>query len=329
MVARQATLRAAIDWSWDLLVAWEQAALAQCAVFEGGFTLELAEHVIDLSAWPEAPPVMDAVQALVDKSLLRTWVPAAVSRFDLDELYFGMYVSIHEYAGEKLRARGAAALRAAEERHGRCIGAFGADASIEALYGRDGTRRRRALALELDNIVAACRRAVARGDCETAVATYRAAWEVLDLQGPFALGVSLGAAVCALDGLTPVQSELAFLCRAEALMRIGEEQGLRAEFERALERVRSLRDRKLEATILGRLGNFDLWAGRIEESRVHYAAGLAIARDIGARLLEGRLCGNLAIAYQEQVRPARRWRTMRPLLRSGTSWVVCAMRASR
>ncbi len=51
-VARQATLRAAIDWSWDLLAPWEQAALAQCAVFEGGFTLELAEPVIDLAAWP-------------------------------------------------------------------------------------------------------------------------------------------------------------------------------------------------------------------------------------------------------------------------------------
>src|SRR6185295_17862639 len=32
-VARQATLRAAIDWSWDLLAPWEQKALAQCSVF--------------------------------------------------------------------------------------------------------------------------------------------------------------------------------------------------------------------------------------------------------------------------------------------------------
>ena len=45
---RQATLRAAIDWSWDLLSAWEQAALEQCSVFEGGFTLAAAEAVIDL-----------------------------------------------------------------------------------------------------------------------------------------------------------------------------------------------------------------------------------------------------------------------------------------
>ena len=47
--ARQATLKAAIDWSWDLLAPWEQAALGQCSVFEGGFTLEAAEAVLDLA----------------------------------------------------------------------------------------------------------------------------------------------------------------------------------------------------------------------------------------------------------------------------------------
>ena len=58
---RQATLRAAIDWSWQLLSAWEQSAFEQCSVFEGGFTLAGAEAVIDLSPWPEAPPVVDAM----------------------------------------------------------------------------------------------------------------------------------------------------------------------------------------------------------------------------------------------------------------------------
>jgi tetratricopeptide (TPR) repeat protein len=301
-IARQATLRAAIDWSWDLLSPPEQATFAQCALFDGGFTLEQAEKVIDLSTWPQAPSVIDAVHSLVDKSLLRTWEPNRNGRYDFGELYFAMYVSIHEYARERLHGLGAANERAAEVRHGLCFAALGTDDAIEALHHGDGARRRRVLTLELDNIVAACRRAVARADGGTAVATYRAAWEVLALQGPLVLGVSLGGAVCALDSLTPVQRELALLCRAEALMRVGEEEGLRAEFERALGRVRALGDRKLEATILGRLGNVDLWGGRIEDSRVHYVAGLAIARDIGARLLEGRLCGNLAIAHQEQGR---------------------------
>ena len=118
MAARQATLRAAIDWSWDLLAPWEQGAFAQCSVFDGGFTLEAAEAVLDLSPWPEAPSAMDVVQALSDKSLLRMWVPAAKSRYDIEEPFFGMYLSIREYAAEKLDAGGAAARRAAEERHG-------------------------------------------------------------------------------------------------------------------------------------------------------------------------------------------------------------------
>jgi predicted ATPase len=76
--ARQATLRAAVDWSWELLSPWEQAALAQFSVFEGGFTLEAAEAVLDLGDWTEAPPAIDVVQALVDKSLLRAWLPKAI-----------------------------------------------------------------------------------------------------------------------------------------------------------------------------------------------------------------------------------------------------------
>ena len=57
--ARKSTLRAAIDWSWTLPAPWEQAALAQAAVFVGGFTLEAAEAVLELAPWPEAPPALD------------------------------------------------------------------------------------------------------------------------------------------------------------------------------------------------------------------------------------------------------------------------------
>ena len=160
--ARQATLRAAIDWSWELLATWEQAALAQLSVFEGGFTLEAAEAVLELGAWPEAPPAIDAVQALVDKSLLRAWLPKAHSRLDIDEPYFGMYLSIHEYASDKLRAQGADTMIHAQQRHGRWCARFGTDEAIDALSAHGGVRRRHALTLEVDNLAAACRRAVER-----------------------------------------------------------------------------------------------------------------------------------------------------------------------
>ncbi|MDP6935050.1 MAG: adenylate/guanylate cyclase domain-containing protein, partial [Myxococcota bacterium] len=61
---RQATLRSTIDWSWDLLEPWEQAALAQLSVFRSGFDMEAAEEVLDLSAWPDAPWSLDVVGSL-------------------------------------------------------------------------------------------------------------------------------------------------------------------------------------------------------------------------------------------------------------------------
>lgn len=302
---RQATLRAAIDWSWDLLAPWEQAALSQCSVFEGGFTLIAAEGVLDLSAWPDAPPVMDAVQALVDKSLLRRWAPAAApSRHQLDEPYFGMYISIHEYAAEKLKQHGAVQERAAQERHGRYFAGFGTDEAIESLSMHGGPKRYRALQVELDNLVVACRRAVARGDGEIAVAAYRAAWEVLALQGPLGLGVALGAQVCAIDGIAEGQRELARLTHSEALTRVGGSEGLEAQLGHALGHVREIGDRKLEGRIIGKLGTVCLWEGRLDESRAHYASALDIFRELGNSLFEGKMTGNLAIAYHEQGRAA-------------------------
>ena len=60
--------------------------------------------------------------------------------------------------------------------------------------------------LELDNLVAACRRAVAHGDGATAVATLRAAWEAVTTQGPFDLAIDFGMQV---DGLQQIEPTLA------------------------------------------------------------------------------------------------------------------------
>ncbi|GAA1933919.1 hypothetical protein GCM10009837_69730 [Streptomyces durmitorensis] len=53
--ARQRTLRAMIDWSWELLTVEEQGALRQLAVFCGGFTLDSAEAVYGITPGGSAP----------------------------------------------------------------------------------------------------------------------------------------------------------------------------------------------------------------------------------------------------------------------------------
>ncbi len=87
---RQQTLRATIEWSYDLLDAEEQRVLRALSVFSGGCAYEDAEAVCEAQ--------LDTVQSLIDKSLLRRRV-AARPRFLMLE-------TIRELAAEKLAAAG-------------------------------------------------------------------------------------------------------------------------------------------------------------------------------------------------------------------------------
>ncbi len=95
---RQQTLRAAIDWSHDLLTAREQALLRRLSVF-AGWSLEMAEQVCTDELVPRSA-ILDTVAALVDKSLV-VREPEA-----LGQARFRMLDTIREYAAEKLAAAG-------------------------------------------------------------------------------------------------------------------------------------------------------------------------------------------------------------------------------
>ena len=294
---RQATLRSAIDWSWNLLSPWEQAALAQCSVFEGGFTLDAAEAVIDLSPWSDATSIVDTVQLLVDKSLLRTWVPLDKTRHELEEPYFGMYLSIHDYAAEKLVASRAGLQDAAEERHGRHFAGFGSDERVQALYRHGGGTRRRALTLELDNLVIACKRAAAHERGEIAVATLRAAWEALMTQGPFDLAIGLGAQVDAIEEIGPSLRAAALTAIGRANVAAGRLEDANALLRRALALARSANEPTREADVLTRLANAERQQGRMDEARRHAEAALALRSTLGQ--IDGVALAELGVVQRQ------------------------------
>ena len=300
VISRQATLRAAIDWSWDLLSPWEQGALAQCAMFEGGFTLEAAEAVLDLAAWREAPPVLDVVQALLDKSLLRAWVPATRGRYAIDEPYFGMYVSIHEYAREKLRAYGADAESGTERRHGGYFARFGVDEAIDALSTHGGVRRRQALTFEVDNLAVACRRAVARSDPDVAALTYRALWEVLSLKGPLGPGLALGPKVLALQGIGTPRLIDAAINLADALGGSGRIDSARELLQGQLTHARAMADRRREGLLLGQLANLDREQGHMDRAKTNLEAAIALHREVGNLLGQGSALHTLGNLLDQQ-----------------------------
>jgi predicted ATPase len=129
---RQQTLRATIEWSYDLLSPDEQLLFARLAVFRGGCTLAAAEEVAEAD--------LDVLQSLVDKSLVRV----------TDERFW-MLETIREYAAERLHESGEAG--AVARRHAEHFLAL-AEAAEPNLFADTGTWTGR-LVPEHDNIRAA------------------------------------------------------------------------------------------------------------------------------------------------------------------------------
>ncbi|MFI9744112.1 BTAD domain-containing putative transcriptional regulator [Streptomyces sp. NPDC052494] len=107
VLPRQQTLRAVVDWSWELLDEGERAVLRRLAVFTGGCDLAAAETVC---AGESDGHVLDVLGALVDKSLVVAG-PAA----DGQGMRFRLLETVAEYAGERLDEAGERA--ATERRH--------------------------------------------------------------------------------------------------------------------------------------------------------------------------------------------------------------------
>jgi predicted ATPase/class 3 adenylate cyclase/DNA-binding CsgD family transcriptional regulator len=106
---RHQTLRALIDWSYDLLSSEEQIVFGRLSVFAGGWTLDAAEAVArggDVAEWQ----VLDLLAALVGKSLVQAEVIHGSTRYRLLE-------TIRHYAAERLALRAGSDLQDARVAH--------------------------------------------------------------------------------------------------------------------------------------------------------------------------------------------------------------------
>ena len=308
---RSKALRATIDWSWELLTPLERSAFRQCSVFEGGFSLDAAEHVIDLGDFDDNPWVLDAIQSLVDKSLIRPLPDNA-----LGEPRFGMLLSLQQYAAEQL-ASDPEAERACVERHALYFMEFGALCALDALSVAGGEERLRALSPELDNLEAAASRSVGIPAAHAALAAY----EVLHLRGyrgphqlleralsglpadapadlECALRVRLARTHLAAGAHEAVRREVllvrerapvdaheirtdATLCLGQSLHTLGDVPRARAELEGALARAQNHRIPAAQTRVELVLGDHLLKTGASAEAEQHVERALAWSRTVG------------------------------------------------
>jgi predicted ATPase/DNA-binding SARP family transcriptional activator len=184
---RQQTLRAVVDWSYDLLFSDERRLFARLAAFTGGCGLTAAEVVCADDQVP-ADEILDVLSRLVDKSLV------TASGGD-GEARFGQLQTLWQYGRERLGESGEAdAVRA---RHAAYYRQLAAEAH-QGLRGATGPGCRDRLAAESGNLRAALDWYIAAGDADAALSLASGMAWLWFINGDFLegarwLGAALGA----------------------------------------------------------------------------------------------------------------------------------------
>jgi predicted ATPase len=277
---RQQTLRATIEWSYDLLEPDEQLLLARLAVFRGGTTLEAAEAICGAD--------LDRMQSLVDKSLVRI----------RDKDRFWMLETIHEFAAERLRESGEEdELR---RRHVEFFLALAESANLSAEATDLGPRPELVLP-EQDNLRAALDWAAEAGEIELGLRLAIALEQFWVAVGPY-------------EGARRVQAfldraaDLPDVVRARAIRVVGGMIFMTGDFDRgdelmrqSLELFRSLGDEAVVAELLVRLAiHLHYSSGDIAGAHALIDESQAINRRLGSRSTEAMTLGLLGeIAWTE------------------------------
>ncbi len=267
---RGRTLRDAIGVSWELLSPWERAALAQCSVFRGGFSLDAAGEVVSLSGFAGAPSILDVIEALRDKSLLRTQRVG-------DEIRYGLYASTGEFAASTL---GRADAEAVEGRHA----AFYTRAAVawsERVSRAGGGAVMALLLREIDNVQAAVARCLDPGAAPGTVTLGIEALVALDAAfsvhgwSPAFLALLDRAVAPPGEGRVPAR-HLIEAHRVRGKVRCAE--GRTADAERDLGRAIELAvaegDRRLEGRARAVLGLVYRILGRTDDAQAQYERAL-------------------------------------------------------
>ncbi len=312
---RQQTLRAAMDWSYDLLNAAEQKLFRRLSVFVGGCNLEGAEAVCDTKGDLNLD-LLDGVASMVDKSLVQQVEQAK------GESRFLMLETIREYALEKLQASGE---RASTKRAHAAYCLVLAEEEASEPGGAQGTEWVGRFALEHDNFRAGLEWLTETGDAEWGLRLGNALfrfWEIREYlaEGRDRLGRLLklaGAAAAtkartrALFAAGVLAGEQGNYAAAEALIsesqniarQLGDNTGVAvslnalavfardrgsvatacALFEESLALWRELGDLKAVARALSNLANVVKLQGDYERARSLYAECLSIFRGLGDR----------------------------------------------
>jgi predicted ATPase len=271
---RQQTLRATIDWSYELLEERLQRALRRLSVFAGSFSLGAVESVTETD--------FEQISQLTDWSLLK---PTGEGRFFMLE-------TIREYATEQLERTGEH-----EELRERHL-AFFLDLAIEAepnLTGPDQAEWYQRLAVEQDNIREALAHACDTRDGDRAQMLSGTIWRFWLNRGQLDEAGRWYERALALGPGAPTPHARALFGAAHVSEARGEPE-LPRRFEEVVEALRASGETRWQILAMTHLAGAYAEAGDAERAERLSAEGIALARETGDVRGEAITMSNLAYA---------------------------------
>ena len=290
-VPRQQTLRAAVDWSYELLGAPERTLLGRLGVFKGGWTLESAEEV---AGWGDIAPgdVLELLAHLIDKSLVSPRETADGG------IRYAFLETIRAYAAE--RAAEAGEWASMEERHAAHFLDLTERAEPELKGGPEQSRWLDVLAEEHENLRRALGTFLARREAGRALRLCGALWRYWWIRGSWTEGRTNIDAALRLEETGGPSPERAHTLRAGAILARG--QGAYGEAEHLLQEslriARALADPGLTSAALFELGNVANDREKLPEARALYDEALALRRQIGDRRGVAMALHNMAVVAE-------------------------------
>lgn len=293
VLPRQQTLRALIDWSYDLLNEQEIVMLHCLSVFRGGWTLEAAEAVCTGEAI-EDWEVLDLLSSLVDKSLVLAESYAGETRYRLLE-------TVRQYAREKLDATGTSDV--VRKRHSDCYLAL-AESSERAIMGSQQATWLRRLDIEHDNMRSALDWSLNAPEAsETALRLTGALGRYWWRRGYLRMGRDYLELALERGGDRNRTSARAKALHWSGVMhfRLGEYEKARAALEAGLAIARETGEHTEEMLCLNTLGNMSVFLRELANAKRYYEQGLVVVRRMGDRSGEAMILGNMGnLCYDEE-----------------------------
>jgi predicted ATPase/DNA-binding SARP family transcriptional activator len=272
---RHRTLRAAIEWSYELLSQQEQALFTSLGVFVGGFTVEGAEAVAEGLELD----VLDGVETLLRASLLRA------ERLVQDEPRFGMLETIRAYALERMSQQANAdELR---RRHATFYLGLAEQAEPELCGRRQGAWLER-LDAEQSNLRAGLAWAADSGDADIGLRLGAALWRFWQVRGHVAEGREQLERLLARRSGSPTARAAGQLSAARCAFIQGDFEAMERFLEASLPVHRRLGDDRAVAFALGILGGAVHVQGDRGRAKALFEEALTTARRAGDTWNESR-----------------------------------------